>query len=112
MGHLNFATAPPWARILLLMALAQFAYTMLMRIVPDWSTVWVAMIVFALAAAMYGMGLAIALTTPGDRELALGLTFSRVAVAAWCAALVSLTSAAAYVCGWISYRWRRARSLR
>src|SRR4051794_18487241 len=64
--HANLARAPHWARLVWLMALLQAGYSLWMLTAPDWSSLWVTMIAFAVGAAMYGMGLAISLATRPD----------------------------------------------
>ncbi|HBO45562.1 MAG TPA: hypothetical protein DD670_16855, partial [Planctomycetaceae bacterium] len=45
--HLNPATAPGWARAMVLISLLQLAYLAWMAVLPDWSSVRVVMIIFA-----------------------------------------------------------------
>jgi hypothetical protein len=106
--HLNLAVAPDWARLALLVAGLQLVYVAWMVTLPDWSTVWIGMLVFAAVAALYGMGMALALATPADRPIILGLTDVRQSAAGWCAAVVLLSSLMTFFCGRISSRWRRA----
>lgn len=106
--HLNLAEAPGWARIVLLLSALQLVYIAWMVSLPDWSTVWVGMLVFAIVASIYGMGMAIVMATPRDRPLMLGMDAVRYSAAGWCLAVVLLTSLMTYFCGRISFRWRRA----
>jgi hypothetical protein len=106
--HLNLATAPGWARLVLLLCALQLVYIAWIVTLPDWSTVWVGMLVFALLAAIYGMGMAVAMATPLDRPLPLGMNEVRYTAAGWCMAVVLLAGLMTYFCGRISFRWRRA----
>jgi hypothetical protein len=108
LGYLNLATAPGWARVILLIALLQLAYLVWMAVVPDWSTLWVAMLVFAAVAAFCALGAAVAVATPADRVLPLGLDAVRQKMARWCGAAVLLNMLATYVCGRTSVRWQHA----
>ena len=93
----------------MLMALLQMAYVVWMFLLPDWSTVWVAMIVFAVAASVYSMGLAITLTTlEADlHRMPLDLENVRRRGVQWCAIMLAGSSLATYACGRISYVWHR-----
>ena len=108
MPHLNLAEAPDWARFVLLLSAMQLVYCVWMATLPDWSTVWVGMVVFALVAAVYGMGLAIATATPADRPVALELSDVRGKAQGWCAAVVLLAGLLTYCCGRVSGQWRRS----
>jgi hypothetical protein len=108
MRHLNLAAAPGWARLVLLLCALQLVYIAWIVTLPDWSTVWVGMLVFALVAAIYGMGMAIAMATPLDQPLPWGMNDVRYTAAGWCMAVVLLAGLMTYFCGRISFRWRRA----
>ena len=84
-GHLNLAAAPTWARIVLAITLVELAYVVWMVTVPDWSTVWTAMIVFALVAAVYGAALALTVMTPRTTAMLFDLDENRDAARLWCA---------------------------
>jgi len=107
-GHLNVAAAPGWARLILLVALLQLAYLAWMAISPDWSTVWVVMVVFAVVAAFCALATAVAVATPADRALPLGLDAVREKMARWCVAALLLNVLGTYLCGRTSVRWRRS----
>ncbi len=107
-GHLNLAAAPTWARIVLAITLVELAYVVWMVTVPDWSTVWTAMIVFALVAAVYGAALALTVMTPRTSAMLFELDQNRDAARVWCTAVVVVTSLMTYVTGTIGYRWRKA----
>jgi len=112
MRHLNLLAAPTWARVMLLVATLQFAYIIWMVLVPDWSTVWIGMIVFAVVAAMYGMMVLAAWLTAAGNPLPFELAGSRATVAGWSAAVTLMNGLMIYVCGRISAAWRRAQGVR
>ena len=107
LGHLNPATAPNWARAILLVAMVQAAYVAWMLNVPDWASVWVVMLVFAGAAALYALAMAVALATPPERPMILDMDQVRRSARAWCGAVGLVTSLATYLCGRTATRWRR-----
>ena len=105
----NLAAAPDWARLVLAMSAMQLIYIVWMVSIPDWSTVWVGMLVFALVATVYGAGLAVFMYTPADAPLVLELgEAARYSAAGWCAAVVLLTTMMTFVCGRVSATWRRS----
>jgi len=105
MQHLNLLTAPTWARVMLLVATLQFAYIIWMVLVPDWSTVWVGMIVFAVVATMYAMMLLTALVASGP--LPLGLPSRGAAVGGWSAVAMLMNGLMVYVCTRVGSTWRK-----
>ncbi len=110
--HLNLVEAPGWARVLLVMSALQLLYVAWMVSLPDWSTVWIGMVVFAVAAAIYGMGWAIVAFTPHDKTIdILGLEDVRRGASGWCLAMLLLTTLMTYCCGRISAKWRKAWEL-
>ncbi len=109
--HLNPETAPGWARFVLLAAAVEAVFILWMLAAPDWASVWVVMLVFAVVAALYGMGTAIAAATPPHQPLPLGLAEVRTTAASWCGAVMLVMALATYVCGRISAQWRRVYEL-
>jgi hypothetical protein len=105
--HLNPATAPGWARVVLLLAALQAVYVAWMFAAPDWASVWVVMLVFALAATIYGAATAVAIATPAGKPLLLGLDAVRLGARSWCGAVLAVMTLATYLCGRTSARWRR-----
>ncbi|MBN1912688.1 MAG: hypothetical protein JW818_23400 [Pirellulales bacterium] len=105
--YLNLATAPGWARIVLLVALLQLGYVAWAAVAPDWSTVWVLMLVFAATATLYAAATALAFATPPETPLPLGLEPIRSYVARWCAAVMLTSTLATYLAGRASTHWRR-----
>ncbi|HUT92205.1 MAG TPA: hypothetical protein VMY37_22110 [Thermoguttaceae bacterium] len=110
-NHLNLQTAPNWARIVLLLAALETFYILWMVATPDWASVWVVMIVFAFAAALYGMATAITLGTPPSRPLPLAIGDLRHAAPRWCGAVLMFHVLATCLCGHTSARWRRSYEL-
>ena len=109
--YLNLETAPGWARVILLMAALQAIYIAWMLSAPDWVSVWVVMLVFALVAAAYGMATALALATPLDKSMLLGMGEVRTSAKGWCGAVLLVMSLATYLSGRTSAKWRRAFEL-
>jgi hypothetical protein len=103
----NLETAPGWARAILLAAALQAVYIAWMLNYPDWASVWIVTLVFALGAAAYATVMAMAMATPLDRSMPLGMDDVRRGSAAWCAAALGLMSLATYLCGRTSVGWRR-----
>jgi hypothetical protein len=108
MRHWNLAAAPDWARLVLLVSALQLAYVAWMVSVPDWTSVWVAMLVYAVVTALYCAGMAIFMYTPADSPLVLDLEEYRYSAAGWCLAVVLLTGMMTFVAGKTSAGWRRS----
>lgn len=106
--HLNLATGPDWARGAILLAVIQIFFVSWMMNMPDWTSLWVVMLVFAASATIYGAVTAMVVVTPGNQPAPLDLEIYRNMAKRWCAAMVLLNSLATYLCGYISVRWRRA----
>ena len=111
LSHLNLAEAPGWARLVLLLAALQLIYIAWMATLPDWSTVWIGMLVFALSASIYAVGMSLVLASRVDAPLPLGMNAVRQSAAAWCGVVVLLSGLMAYFCGRISAKWRRTFEL-
>ena len=90
--HANLSTAPAWARLAILLAALQVVYVVWMAFAPDWSTVWVAMLVSAAVATLYAAATAIALATPLDVPLPLALGDVRPRLDRWCGAVLMLNA--------------------
>jgi hypothetical protein len=107
--HRNLLAAPDWVRLVLLISIVQLAYVAWMASLPDWVSVWVAMLVNALVATLYGAALAIFLYTPVDSPLGLGLSeVPRRTAAGWCLCVLLITTMMTFVCGRVCAAWRRA----
>ena len=111
---LNLVAAPGWAWAVVLVSVLQIAYVAWMLTLPDWSTVWIGMIVFAISAAIYALGWALLGLTPSGSDIDFfGLDgLDRGQAAGWCAAVALLTLLLTYACGRLSTRWRREWELR
>jgi hypothetical protein len=104
-GHLQLAAAPGWARALLLGSMVQMAFVAWMATIPDRGSMWVLMIVLALAATIYGAVAGIALGTSLEFELPLGLARIRWPAFWWSTAMMALQAVAAFFCGQTAQRW-------
>ena len=109
--HWNLQAAPGWARIVVLMAVLQGVYIVWMVNHPDWASVWVVMLVFAVVASIYGTATAMVLATPLEKPMPLGMEEVRHTATAWCGAVLSAMSLATYLCGRTSAKWRRTFEL-
>jgi hypothetical protein len=105
--HLDPAAAPAWARVVLLAALMQSVYIAWMVNAPDRTSVWIVALVFTSVATAYALTMAVAMATPVDHPLMLGLGEVRHTAMPWCGAMVAVMAAAAYRCGSTSKRWYR-----
>jgi hypothetical protein len=111
LAHLNLQAAPGWARAVLLLAAVQAVYIAWMLATPDWASVWVVMLVFAFVSAAYGMATAIAIATPLDKPMLLGMGDLRESASRWCGSVLLVHALATYLCGRTSAKWRRAFEL-
>jgi hypothetical protein len=107
-SHLNLGAAPNWARVVVLLSVLQLAYAAWLASIPDWSTLRSSMIIFTVVAALYGLTMTVALSTPAENPLPLDLTDVRRQAVLWCAGVVLLASLLAYGCGRAAWRWRKA----
>jgi hypothetical protein len=108
LGQWALGSAPGWARAAMAAAAIQAAYVAWSLAAPDWASIRVLTVVFAVSAALYGMVAAIALATPLSQAVSLGLNDLRMGAAAWCGALALLMAAAAWFASRFAGRWRRA----
>jgi hypothetical protein len=116
--HINLLDAPWWARIVLILSAVQLIYIAWMVSLPDWSTVWIGMAVFALVSAVYGVGCAIVVATPEldainflDLDGPESDPLFRKKVAAWCAVMLLLGTVLTYACGRFAGKWRKQYEL-
>ncbi len=105
--HWNLGSAPNWARAALLTSLLQWAFAAWVVSIPDWATLRSAMIFYTIVAAMYGLTMTIALTTPLEKGLPLDLTDVRREAVLWCCGVILLAFLLAYFCGRAAWRWRK-----
>ena len=106
--HWDLAAAPAWARASLLWSALQLAYAVWLTSVPDWSALWVAMIVFATTATLYGTVGTVALAMPPEFDLPLDLAPVRSTATLWCFTMAAIMIGAAYGCGRVAQRAKRA----
>jgi len=106
-AQLNLEQAAWWARLVLLLAAIQAVYIVWMLNRPDWASVWIVMLAFAVVATLYGMASAITVMWPPDELMPLGLEPIRQPAKAWCGAVLLTMSLATYLCGRTSAKWRR-----
>jgi hypothetical protein len=113
--HINLIEAPNWARVVLIAAGLQLAFICWMASLPDWSTVWITMVVFAIVAALYGVAWAVLTFTPSDMPLGfLDLEPDdpiRHRAGPWCLVMLMLFTLLTYACGRFSGRWRKQYEL-
>jgi hypothetical protein len=108
--HLNVAAAPGWARILLLGSLLELAFVAWLLSIPDRASIWVMMIVMAVAATMYGTAASITLVISNDFDLPLDLGEIRWPAFWWSVLMMAFSTAAAYHCGHVAQRWKQSRA--
>ncbi len=107
LGYLNLQTAPGWARAVLLLGALQLFFIVWLINEPDWASVWVLMLVFAGVSTLYGMATAMAIATPLDEPMLLGMGEIRDSSPRWCGSVLLVMSLCTYLCGRVSARWRR-----
>jgi hypothetical protein len=105
---LRLPAPPDWVWIVVLLTAVQIAYACWTLLVPDWSTAWVAMLVLAAVAAVYGTALGVVWVTPRGTAVPLGLPPATAESQLWCAGVIALTLGLTYACGRTSYRWHSA----
>jgi hypothetical protein len=105
--HLSLAVAPGWSRLLLLGSVLQLAFVGWMASIPDRASMWVLMIVMAVAATAYGAVASIALVISSDFDLPLDLSDVRWSAFWWSALMMTLSTVAAYHCGHVAQRWKQ-----
>jgi len=106
--HWQLAEAPVWARIVLLVAAAQLVYIAWLVLMPDWSTIWVGMVLFALVGAGYGASMALVGSMPQGKLPPMGLAGAGSSAAAWCGANVLVMGLLSFACGRLATKWRRS----
>jgi len=111
--HINLLEAPNWARVVLVASALQLIFICWMVSLPDWSTVWVGMVVFALVASLYGIAWAVITFTPDYMPVNfLDLDEPpddpiRRRAGPWCFVMLMLATLLTYACGRFSGRWRK-----
>lgn len=111
--HPNLIEAPNWARVVLVASALQLIFICWMVSLPDWSTVWICMVVFAFVAALYGVAWAVITFTPDYMPVNfLDLDEPpdnpvRTRAGPWCFVMLMLATLLTYACGRFSGRWRK-----
>jgi hypothetical protein len=121
--YLQYRDAPDapfvgrWALAILLVAMVQASYGVLLIQVSDWSAVWVATLSLLAVAAMYAMALGLVLVAspsgwlvgPEGLQLADKLTGGKAAL--WCLCMVSMLTILAFFAGRLCLQWQRAEAV-
>jgi hypothetical protein len=101
-----------WAFVVFFLGLVHFAYAIYLGQIPDWSAAWVLTGVTLLQGAFYAALLTALFLAGGQSELVealdLGPHVDNGQARAWCFVMLCLTGMAAYFCGTVTMRWRRA----
>jgi len=104
--HADLAAGPIWARAVLLIAALQLVYLAWMAVTPDWSSVLVVMVVFAVVSLGYAAAIVLVLVTGNGASLPLGIEAARNTSILWCATVLALSLLGVYLTGRFSFRWR------
>jgi len=122
--YVRFSDAPGatfvarWALVLLLLGLVQGAYGVYLLLTPDRISVWVVTMVLLGVAAVYAMGLAIAVVAnadgwvAGNSGLQLGDELPGGRAALWCLCMVSVCTILAFFAGRLGFRWWHVEMLK
>ncbi len=105
--QLDPATAPPWARVSVLLAMLELAYAAWILLVPDWATMRVAMFVTATVAILYCVALGANLSTPRFTPAPLDMQTAPGGASLWCATIACAALSLTYGSGRLSHRWRK-----
>jgi hypothetical protein len=101
-----------WAFVIFFLGLLHFSYAIYLGQVPDWSASWVLTGATLLQGAFYAALLTALYLAGGQSEMVealdLGPHVDNGHARAWCFVMLCLTGMAAYFCGTVSIRWRRA----
>ncbi len=103
---------PAWTVVVLGVAALQLLYLVWMASLPDWSTVWVGMLVFAASGAFYGAVSAWLLFAPPGKPLAFDLETIRRQALGWSVANLTLCTLVTYAAGRLAGSWRLADLVR
>ncbi|MDX1965057.1 MAG: hypothetical protein SFX18_18065 [Pirellulales bacterium] len=105
--HTGSGFAPQYARVVMLVGLWQLGLAIWQLTIPDWTTLRISMVAYAILATAYGAIFAVCLVTPAEKQLFWDLTEIRGSALPWCGGMVVLTLFLAYACGMVGSRWRR-----
>jgi len=109
--YYELSEAPGWANAIWIISALQFVYVCWIVLLPDWSTVWVGMVLFALSAGLYALCFGIVLFSPVDKEIILQLDMIRSKAPGWCVCIVLLMGMMSFLCSRLANKWRRAYEL-
>jgi hypothetical protein len=100
-----------WVYLVLVLCGVQLAYAIYLVQLPDWSSVWMTMIVTATIAVFYAIGMGMSLMAPPENEViaALGLTQLHAGgyLSLWCFLLTMLTALLSYSMVRTSLKWHK-----
>ena len=77
---------------MLLVSLVQLAYAAWLATVPDWSSLWATMFVWAAVATLYAVAASVSFMTPAEHDLPLGLTAVRRLAPSWCIVMTGIST--------------------
>ncbi len=104
-----------WTWFVFLLAGIQLVYALYMVQLPDWSTLWIVMIISAVTSVFYAMALGIALMSGEENAIITSLGLSNLQRAGymslWCFMMTLLTSLLTYFLVRASLKWQKAYEL-
>lgn len=100
---------PLWMWLLLLLVSGQSAYALWLALIPDWTTLRVAMVALALVASIYSALAALVVCAPRSSSLLFELDDVREPARLWCSVVMVLATIVTYSAGHASFAWRRQR---
>lgn len=102
---------PMWVWLVFFITMLQGGFIAWMVVTPDWATLRVVMLFLLLVAFGYGLTVLRVLTLGPDEPMPWGLDAVRPWVSHWCTSVLLVTTLGAYLCGYLSAKWRRAFKL-
>lgn len=111
-GQPDAAAGPAWAKVVVVAAMLQLALAAALANVPDWSSLWAALLALAAVATIYALAWAMALFVAPHAALWLELDQVRLAARLWCGGVALSSLALSYACGRTAARWHRDEILR
>jgi hypothetical protein len=104
-----------WAYFVFLLTGIQLVYALYLVQLPDWSTLWVVMILCACVTVFYAMAMGVSMMAGKDNALiaALGLTAPQENgyLSLWCLMMMMLTSLLTYALVRASVKWQKSFEL-
>lgn len=107
--HLTRLEPPLWARAVVLVSSALLVYALWLVTVPDWSTLWLGVVLTAVAAAVYAGGMGLIVSTPHDKTPPLELGDLARLAGGWSGLNAMLLGSTSYALGRYGQSWRRGR---